>query len=177
MSDRAMPGRSAGSPPAPSIEDLRALQRRFRSFVEEHVIPAEPAAGDMSHGPPAELVERVLAIEVRDQRGAPLWRVDAAKGSFERRFPVGEPGFGFTEAVALRGLPDGEVEVRVAVGDVVDARVVDLRDADESPSVGASCGGQSVGAVGWVFAMGALMVVASYAAMLLRFSRERRRRG
>lgn len=59
MSDRAMPGRSAGSPPAPSIEDLRALQRRFRSFVEEHVIPAEPAAGDMSHGPPRELVERL----------------------------------------------------------------------------------------------------------------------
>ena len=115
--------------------------------------------------------ERVRAIEVLDQRGAPLWRVEAAKGSFERRFPIGETSFGFTEVVPLRGLPDGPVEVTVAVGDDVDAEVVDLREVDHDASVGAPCGGSSVGAVGWVFALGALLVVVSYGAMLLRFRR------
>ena len=118
--------------------------------------------------------ERVSAIEVRDQRGASRWRIEAAKGSFERRFAIGEPAFGFTESVPLaaEGLPAGRVEVRAAVGDDVDARVVDLRSADGSPAVGASCGGRSVGgAVGWLFAMGALAVVASYGAMLLRLRR------
>lgn len=112
--------------------------------------------------------ERVRAIEVRDQRQAPLWRVESAKGSFERRFAVGVAGFGFTEAVPLRGLPEGPVEVRVAVGDVVDSEVVDLRDVDGGASVGASCGGSSVGAVGWVFAVGAAFVVSSYVGMIRR---------
>ena len=119
--------------------------------------------------------ERVRAIEVRDQRGSPLWRVESVKGSFERRFGVGEAAFGFTEVVPLRGLPDGEVEVRVAVGDAVDGEVVDLRAVGDDVAVGASCGDESIGAVGWAFAFGALVVVASYGAMLLRFRRDRRR--
>ena len=120
--------------------------------------------------------ERVRAIELRDQRGAPLWRIESSKGSFERRFSVGDAAFGFTEVVPLRGLPAGPVEVRVAVGDTVDGEVVDLREVDDDVAVGASCGDTSVGAVGWLFAVGALAVVASYGAMLLRVRRDRRRR-
>lgn len=119
--------------------------------------------------------ERVRAIAVLDQQGAPLWRVEAAKGSFERRFPLGEAAFGFAEVVPLRGLPDGKVEVTVAVGDDVDAEVIDLRDVGDDVAVGASCGGSSVGSVGWLFAAGAAVVVLSYGAMLFRYRRDRRR--
>lgn len=42
-------------------EGLRTLQADFRSFIQDQVIPAEPAAGDMLHGPPQELVDRLRA--------------------------------------------------------------------------------------------------------------------
>lgn len=118
--------------------------------------------------------ERVRAIEIRDARAQPLWRVESDKGSFERRFAVGGAPFGFAETVPLRELPDGPVDVRVAVGDVVDGEVVDLRQVDEGAAVGAACGDESVGAIGWAFALGAAFVVGSYAAMLLRFRKRRR---
>lgn len=118
--------------------------------------------------------ERVRAIEIRDSRAQPLWRVESDKGSFERRFTVGGAPFGFAETVPLRELPIGPVDLRVAVGDVVDGEVIDLRDVDEGAAVGAACGDESVGAIGWAFALGAALVVGSYAAMLLRFRRRRR---
>lgn len=43
----------------------RELQTRFRSFVDGQVIPAEVEAGDMVHGPPADLIER-LRVAARE---------------------------------------------------------------------------------------------------------------
>lgn len=40
-------------------DTLRDLQARFRSFVDEHVIPAEPEASGAGHGPAGELVEQL----------------------------------------------------------------------------------------------------------------------
>jgi len=121
--------------------------------------------------------ERVRTIELRSPDETTLWRVESENGSFERRFVVGAPAFGFAETVPLQPLGDGEVEVFVEIDDVVDGEVVDVGSIGEDASVGAACGDSSVGAVGWVFALGAGFVVASYGAMLLRYRRERRGRG
>ena len=67
------------------------LRRRFRTFVDHQVVPAEPAPGSAPHGPPADVVQRLRA-EAR------------AAGVFAPTVPAALGGLGLThleQATAL----------------------------------------------------------------------------
>ncbi len=113
--------------------------------------------------------------------GATLWEIVSARGSIDRRYVVGlePPPFGFTEVVALRGVPAGLARAEVTFlrdghVDVVDAVEVDPGDIEGAePLLGDAAPpctrDQRVGPFATaVLVLGALLVVAGYAAMLAR---------
>lgn len=123
--------------------------------------------------------QRVVSVSLSAGNGT-LWRITSAKGSIQRRYPVGATPFDFTVDTPLTTAPTGAVRVEVGFeqeGDrTTDARTVDVGSLPTaSPRLDAAappCGSRRLrpGALtALLFAGGALAVVVGYGAMVLRF--------
>lgn len=124
--------------------------------------------------------QRVTAVELRDDAGEVLWRIESARGSIDRRYPVGGEALGFEEVVPL-----GSEPVEAPVTAVVtfsrpgeepeqDQRRVDPSNRpfvrDELADAAPPCSdGSDLGFVAVVFAVGALVVVGGYGLMVGRW--------
>lgn len=118
--------------------------------------------------------ERVRAVEVREQDGDVLWRIESEKGTIDRRFVVGgepPPLFVTVDRLEETDLLDRTLVAEVTVDDVVDGRPFDPADLEESDGFGLSCDDDDLGLVPLVFVMGAAGVVAAYGAMVARYVR------
>lgn len=125
--------------------------------------------------------QRVVDVRLSVPGGRTLWEIRSEHGSIDRRYLVGAepPPLDFAEVTPLRGVPAGRalVEVTFARGgraDETDEVVVDPGDiGEEPPDLGdaappcASDAGPGV-VTSVLFALGALVVVAGYATMVVR---------
>lgn len=126
--------------------------------------------------------QRVTEVAVVDGDGRTRWRIRSAKGSIERRYPLGTAPDGFDTVVPLAGPVGGRVVVEVAFDrsgeDTGDARMVDVDALPEAlPRLDAAappCGARRLrpGTItALLFLGGAATVVAGYVGMLLRYAR------
>jgi hypothetical protein len=126
--------------------------------------------------------QRVTEVAVTGGDGRALWRIRSAKGSIERRYPLGALPDGFATVTPLAAPPQGRVVVEVGfdrAGEATtDARVVDV---DRLPSAlpnlddaAPPCGSRRLRpgtSTALLFLAGAATVVAGYVGMVLRFAR------
>jgi len=127
------------------------------------------------------LDQRVTAVEVDDEDGRPLWRIESEKGSIERRYLVGAPApFLFRDDIGLIARPRGRVRAAVTFADggetTTDAVTVDVdglpAEGGELERLPPPCGGRrDLGATTLLFAAAALVVVVGYGVMLARFAK------
>jgi hypothetical protein len=142
--------------------------------------------------------ERVTSVEIGEDGGRPLWRIESRKGSIDERYVVGAtpPPLGFEVEVPLRDpLPSSALRAAVTVegeGDVADGLTFDpsalpegeVLHRGEPVDVGsfqaralaaASCpeSRRDVTATTVVFGLGGLLVVATYGLMVGRWWRGR----
>lgn len=142
--------------------------------------------------------DRVTVVEVSAEGGPALWRITSRKGSIDERYEVGaDAPLGFEVEVPLTPpLPEGPLVAMVAVdgeaGDVTDR--IAFRPRAVPPGGVVTAGGDAslgsfqgralaaarcpesrsdVGLTTVVFAMGGLLVVASYGVMVSRWWRGR----
>jgi hypothetical protein len=115
--------------------------------------------------------ERVRAVEVRVSDGETLWRIESERGTIDRRYVVGQepPPFGFETVTPLRSVRGGVLEAIVTVDDVTDSERFDPAALDDAAAVRAPCDSSDLDLVTLLFAIGALGVVAAYAAMVWRW--------
>ena len=125
--------------------------------------------------------QRVVRVRLSVVGGSTLWEIRSDRGSIDRRYVVGAepPPLDFVEVTPLRGVPAGLARAEVTFArdghdDQTDSTVVDPGDIEESPPpLGdaappcASDGGPGP-VTSVLFAVGALVMVAGYATMLVR---------
>lgn len=126
--------------------------------------------------------QRVTEVGVLGGDGRELWRIRSAKGSIERRYPLGSAPHDFSTVTPLAAGVDGRVVVEVAFdreGEAsTDARVVDLaalpRSLPPLEDAAPPCGSRRLrpGALtALLFLGGAAAVVVGYIGMIVRYAR------
>lgn len=116
--------------------------------------------------------ERVNSVEVRNApNGVPVWRIESAAGSIDRRYVVGQdpPPFGFTVAAPFVPPQSSRLIAEAEIDGVVDREELDTTKLDAERAPKAPCDGDDIGFVSVLFIVGALGVVAAYGVMVRRY--------